>query len=101
MQLQRFLRQLELGANDDLGCSRWRRRAQVGDEVADGEVCLVSDGRDDWNLGTGNRACQAFVIKGEQVFEGTAASGHDDDVDLALAVEPADTGGDLERGAFA
>ena len=36
-----------LRGDDDLGGGRRRRRAQVGDEVGDGDVGLVADGRND------------------------------------------------------
>ena len=40
--------------------------AEVGDEVGDGEVSLVSDGRDDGEIGGGDDAGEGFVVEGRR-----------------------------------
>jgi hypothetical protein len=61
----------------------------------------VSDGGDDGNLGIENGFCQEFSVEGRKVFEGAAATGDDDDIDLASAVEIHNARGDFRGGCFA
>src|SRR5512147_257995 len=50
-----------LGANDELRRCGWRRRAEVGDKIADREIGLVTYGGDNRNIAGGNGAREAFV----------------------------------------
>ena len=84
-----------LRANDQLRRRRRSRRAKIGDEIADGEVGLVADGRDDGDVRGRNGARQAFIVEGEEVLEGTAAARHHDHVHLAVPIEIAHAGTDL------
>ena len=47
----------------------------------------MADGRDDRSLGGVDRSYQGLVAEGEEVFQGTAAAGDDDDVDGGVGVE--------------
>ena len=47
----------------------------------------MADGRDDRSLGGVDRSYQGLVAEGEEVLEGTAAAGDDDDVDGGVGVE--------------
>ena len=87
MEGQHLLRQLVLGADDQFGRGGRRRRAQVGDKIADREVGLVADGGDDGNLGGGDGARQAFIVEGEEIFERAAAARHDDDIHPAVRLK--------------
>ena len=95
-----------LGLGDELGGGRGRGRAEVGDEVGDGEVGFVADGGDHGNLGGGDGAGDALGVEGGQVFKRAAAAGDDDDVDQSLAVgaggvEAGDGGFDFSGGGVA
>ena len=95
-----------LGLGDELGGGRWRGRAEVGDEIGDGEVGFVADGGDHGNLGGGDGAGDALGVKGGQVFKRAPAAGDDDDVDQSLAVgaggvEAGDGGFDFSGGGVA
>ena len=70
-----------LGGGDEFGGGGGRGRAQVGDEVRDGEVGLVADGGDDGERGRGDGAGEGFVVEAGEVFDGAAAAGDEDEVD--------------------
>ena len=71
-----------LGAYHQFRRSRWRRRPQIGHEVANREVGLVSDGRDHRQTAFGDGARQRFVVECGQILERPAAAGNDDDINL-------------------
>src|SRR5260370_1218844 len=56
--------------DDKLGGGGWRRSADVGDEVGDGEIGFVADAGDDGNFGGGDGARHRFFVEGPQVFHG-------------------------------
>ena len=85
---------------DQLGSSGGRGGAQVGDEVGNGEVGLVADGRDDGELGSGDGFGEEFGIEGGKVFERAAAAGDDDEVGVASAIEIGNAGGDFGGSSF-
>ena len=70
-----------------LGCRRGRRSAQVGDKIADGKVCFMTDRRDDRRAARGDRACEGFVVERPQILHRAAASADDQHVALSLRVE--------------
>ena len=70
-----------LGFGDQFGCGRRRGRAQVGDEVRDGEVGLMPDGGNHRKSARCNGARDALAVEGGQIFKGTAAAGQYDEVD--------------------
>ena len=72
---------LLLGADDDFGSGRGSGGAQVGDKIADGEVGLVADGRDDGDFSGGDGARQRFVVECGEVFDTASAAGDEDDID--------------------
>jgi hypothetical protein len=82
-------------------------RAAVGDEVDQGGVGLVADGRDQRDRSLGHRARQALVVEGPQVLDRAAAAGDDDDVGTRHGparrdgVEAPDRGADLAGGGVA
>ena len=75
------------GAHHDFGGGRGRRRAQVGDEIGDGEIGFVADAGDDGNYGFGNRAGHRLFVESPQIFERASAAGQNQHVDSFDAVE--------------
>jgi len=76
---------------DDLGRGRGSGSAEVSDEIRDGEVGLMTDGRDDRNSRGRDGAGESFVVEAVQIFERTTAAGEQDDVDgRSLLMEPRD-----------
>ena len=65
---------------DALGRRRRRRRPQIGDEVGDGDVDLVSDGGDDRDRTRRDRAGHGFLVEGPQVLHGAPSPADDDDI---------------------
>ena len=63
------------GADDHLGRGGRRGGAEVGDEIGDGDVGLVSDGGDNGNRRGGNSAGDGFFVEGPEVFERAARRG--------------------------
>ena len=57
-----------------------RRGPHVGHKVADGEVDLVPNGRDDRQRGVEDRARHHLFVKGPQVLQAAAAAGDEDQV---------------------
>ena len=76
-----------------------RRGANVGDEVADGEVGLVADAADDRQDRLEHRACHRLLVERPQILDRAAAATHDQDVDLGAFVGERDRRGDLGGGA--
>ena len=58
--------------------------ADVGGEVAEGDVDLVSDGADDWGFAVVDCHDDFGVVEFEEVFEAAAAASDYDDVDHAV-----------------
>src|SRR5438067_11551993 len=71
------------------------------DEVSDRDVGLVSDGRNDGDLTTGDGARDDFFVEGPEIFDRSAAPSNDDDVDSRDETDGAYSNTDLERGVFA
>ena len=71
--------------------------AQVGGQVDQCPIVLVSHGGDDRRDAGGRRADHALVGEADEVLEAAAAAGHDDHVDLRIGVEPLDRGDDVRR----
>lgn len=63
------------------GGGRRRRRAHVGDEVADRYVGLVADRADDRRGAGRHGARHRFFVEAPEVFQGTAATGQDQRVE--------------------
>lgn len=96
------------GVRDDAfgGIGR-RRRAHVRNVVEDGGVRLVADGGDYGRLRRDDGALEGLFREGKQVFDGAAAAGDDNHVDVRVCVEDlqraddgADSFGALDRGVF-
>ena len=68
------------------GCSRGRRRAEVGNEIDERRVGLVSHGRNQRNRAGGHGADHDFLVEAPEVFERAAAPRHDDDIGLSRHV---------------
>src|SRR5262249_24552782 len=66
---------------DKLGGRAGRWRAQVGDEIANGEIDLVADRGNDRHIHAGDRTGDNFFIELPQVFHASAAAGDDDEID--------------------
>src|SRR4051794_12095140 len=92
---------LALRTDHDLGCRRWRWRAQIGHEVADGEIGLVAD-RGDRRDGAGrDGARDRFLVERPEIFERSSAAADEDDVVQLPAREVPDRDRDLSRGISA
>src|SRR5258706_175888 len=89
--------ELALGANHNLRGGGRRGRAQVGYEVADGEVGLVSDRGDRRDGAVSHRARHRLFVEGPQVFERTSSAADQKDVVQLPEREVADGDGDLTR----
>jgi hypothetical protein len=77
-----------LRGSDQLGGGGGGRRAEIGDEVRDGEVGLVPNGGDDGQGGGGDDTGQGLVVEPSEVFQRASAAGYEDKVGF----------GDLLRG---
>ncbi len=82
------------------GCGR-RRGARVGDEIAYGEVGLVSDAADDRDARFEYRAGEDFFVEGPQVLDRAATAAHDQDIDFGVSIRGRNRRGDLVGGAGA
>ena len=71
------------------------RGPQVGDEIEQRGVLLVADRADHRGEAAGHGADHRLVRERQQVFDRTAASGDDDDVDRRVTVEAGDRVDDL------
>ena len=80
--------ELVLAPHDELGGRRWRRRAQVGDEVGDGDVGLVADRGDDRHRRGGDRPGDGLFVERPEILERSAAAADDDHVDAVDARRP-------------
>ena len=80
---------LAVGRDELRGTGR-RRRADVGDEVADREVGLVAHGGDDRQRGVDHRARDLLVVERPQVLDRAAAPSDDQHVDLRTRVRRTD-----------
>ena len=79
--------------SSQFGSRRRRRRAQVGRQVRQGHVGLVSNTADQRNGRSTHRAHQTLVIERPQVLERAAAAAQDQGLDVGMPVR------DLDRGA--
>ncbi|OQV66283.1 hypothetical protein AK51_10420 [Serratia nematodiphila DZ0503SBS1] len=61
-------------------------RAQVGNEVGDGDVGFMADGADDRNAAGEDRPRHAFVVEAPQIFQRTAAAADDQHVAFVASV---------------
>src|SRR5215831_12303575 len=68
-------------AHNQFCCRAWRRRAKIGDEIANRKIDFVSYGGDDWNFGRGNRSGDNFFVELPKVFNAAAAARDDDQID--------------------
>jgi len=82
------------------GCGR-RRGAHVGDEIAYGEVGLVSDAADDRDARFEHRAGEDLFVEGPQVLDRAATAAHDQDIDFGVRIRGRNRRGDLLGGAGA
>ena len=90
-----------LAPDDELRGGRRRRRAQVGDEVGDGEIGFVADAGDHRHRRCDDRARQDLLVERPQILERAAAARHDDHVDGFDARDLANRVRDFAPGAFA
>ena len=77
--------EIVLRGDDHLGRRRRRRRPQVGDEVGNRDVGLVSDGGNHRNRRPRDRARDHFFVERPEVLDRAAAAADDDDVDARHA----------------
>ncbi len=89
---------IEVG-DDELAGGGGCRGADVGGEVAERRVLLVTDRRDDGDAARRDGAHDALVAEREQILEAASATGEDDHVDVRLLAERGERGDDLRGGA--
>ena len=81
------------------GCGRGGRRSQVGDKVGDDCVGLVPYGGYDGNRAVKYCFCDAFLIEGPEVFEGSSSPANNNDVHFFCFQRP-DPADNAVRGRF-
>ena len=64
-------------------------RAEIGDEIGDGDVGLVPDGRDHRDRAGGNRPRHDLLVERPEILERTAAAPDDHHVDVDRCARPA------------
>ena len=90
--------QILLDRDGQLGGGRRRRRPQVGDEIGDGEVGLVADGRDHRDAAGDDGPRHRLFVEGPEIFQRSAAPRHDDDVDVVDRRQAPQRRRDRQRG---
>ena len=87
-----------------LGCGCWRGSAEIGDQVADGDVDLVTNGANDGDCALEHRPRDDFLVECPQIFERATATAADDQVNTAelseTGVDTPDSPGDFTGGAL-
>src|SRR6185437_11017238 len=101
VQMGDMIGELVLGFNDQLSRSRRCGRAQVGNEIADGEIRFMADGGNYRQCGTGDDASQALVVKCGKVFKRAATARDDHHVDDLRAIEVPEPGCNFAGSRFA
>ena len=86
--------------DDEFGGRRRRGRPQIGDEVGDRDVGLVSDGGNHRHGRSGDRARHDLLVEGPEIFDGAATAADNDHVDARHAADRAQPARDVERRAF-
>ncbi len=83
---------LALRLDDDLGRSARCRRSDVGNQVGDREIDLMTDGGDDRMWAPRDGARHAFLVERPEIFDRPSAPCDDDDIDIGAAkvVDPLD-----------
>jgi len=76
-----------------------RRRADVGDEIADREIGFVADARDDRQLRMKYGARDDLLVERPQVVERAAAAADDQHVDVRMRIRRPNRRRDFARGA--
>src|SRR5688572_28832719 len=76
----------ESAFGDDLGGSAGGGGTDIGNEVADGEIDFVSDGRNDRDGGLINGASDDFFVEGPEILEAAAATGEENQIEPARRV---------------
>ncbi len=90
---------LALIGDDHLPRGGGRRSSQVGDQIRDGHIDLMTHRRYDRYFGGENSAGHNLLIKSPQVLRGSSPPSHDDDVGGVRLIELPDGPGDLLRGS--
>ena len=81
-----------LSLGDELGCRGRRGRAQVGDEVRDGEVGLMAHCRNHWKPARCNCTRDLLAVESGKVFKRAATARHNDEVDEIRCVQFRESG---------
>src|SRR5438132_14402972 len=89
---------LALRANHDLRRGRRSWRADIGDQVADGEVRLVSHSRNRGNGACRDRPCHDLLVERPQILQRASAAADENHVVNLPPGEMADRCGDLAPG---
>src|SRR2546427_8363354 len=87
--------------NDKLGGGGWRRGANVGDKIGDGEIGFMADTGDHGNFGSEDSTGDDFFVERPQIFHGAAATREDQHVDEFPFIKKLERFDDFFSGAFA
>ena len=90
-----------MARDDELRRRRRRRCTDVGDEIGDGHVALVTDRRDDRHRRSRDHPRDDFLVERPEVFDRPAAAADDDHVDAWHASNRAQRLRDVDCRAFA
>ena len=73
---------MQIGAHRHgaLGGGGRRRRAAIGDEIDEGPIGLVTDGRDQRDGARGDGADDDLLVEAPEILEGAAATGDDEQI---------------------
>ncbi len=78
---------------------RWRRRSQVGREIGNREIRLVTDRRYNRHRAGRNRPRQRLIVEAPQIFERAAAPGQHNHVGPSMITKPLEASHQLLRAA--
>jgi hypothetical protein len=85
----------------ELGGSRGRGGADIGDKIGYGEIGFVADAGDYGDFGGGDGAGNFFFVEGPEIFEGAAAAGQNEHVYHFSAIEELQGADDVRGCAIA
>jgi hypothetical protein len=71
-------------------------RAQIGDEIANGEVGFMTDAADNWDSRLQHGARDRFLVESPKILDRPAAAADDEHVDLGALARRGDGRRDLE-----
>src|SRR6266702_1561484 len=100
MQVGDAIVEFLLAGDNDFGGGRWSGRAEIADEIADGEIRLMSDGADDGDEAGEDRSGERLIVEGGEIFDVTSTARDNNHIDIFRCVEKLDSAGNFEGGGF-